>query len=76
MWANSKTLWFLKIGSMVQKLFVVVNLHMHHNRQKNNVKNGAYAIFKHRITFEPLIQFSKNESVLLSAHIKPIFSYF
>jgi len=36
-------------------------------RHKNNVKNGAYAIFQHRITFEPLIQFSKNESVLESA---------
>jgi len=34
MWADSKTLWFLKIGLMVQKLFDVEKLHMRHYRQK------------------------------------------
>jgi len=43
---------------MVQKFFNVEKLQMRHYRQKKNVKNGAYAIFQHRITFEPLIQFS------------------
>jgi len=47
MWADFKTLSFLKIGSIVQKLFDVEKLHMRHYRQKNNVKNGAYAIFQH-----------------------------
>jgi len=61
MWAHSKIVGFLKIGSMVQKLFDVEKLHMRHYRRKNNVKNGAYAIFQHRITFEPLIIFSKTE---------------
>jgi len=54
MWADSKTFSFLKIGSMVQKLFDVEKLQMRHYRQKNNVKNGTYAFFKHRLTFEPL----------------------
>jgi len=43
MWADYKTLSFLKIGSMVQKLFDAVKLHLRHYRQNNNVKNGAYA---------------------------------
>jgi len=47
MWADSKTLSFLKIRSMVQKLFDIELLHMRHYRHKNNVKNGAYAIFQH-----------------------------
>jgi len=34
---------------------------MRHYRHKNNVKNGAYAIFQHRITFEPVIQFKKRQ---------------
>jgi len=59
MWGDSKTLSFLKIGIMVQKLFDVEKLHMRHCRHKKNVKNGAYAIFQHQITYEPLIQFSK-----------------
>jgi len=46
MWADSKTLWFLKIGSMAQKLFNV-ELFIYYYRHKNNVKNGAYAIFQH-----------------------------
>jgi len=58
---------------MVQKLFEVEKLHMRHYRQKNNVKNGAYEIFQHRITFEPIF---KNQSVLESPHIKPTLSYF
>jgi len=45
MWADSKTLSFLKIGSMVQKLFDVEMDHPRHYRHKNNVKNGAHAIF-------------------------------
>jgi len=61
MWADSKTLSFLKVGSMVQKLFDVEKLHMRQYRHKNNVKNGAFAYFKHQITFEPLIQFSKTK---------------
>jgi len=45
MWADSKKLSFLKIESMVQKLFDVEKLHMRHYRQKKNVKNGANANF-------------------------------
>jgi len=60
-WADFKTLSFLKIGSMVQKLFDVEKLHLRHYRQKNNVKNGVYVIFQHGITFEPFIQFSKTK---------------
>jgi len=45
MWADYKTLSFLKIGSMVQKLFNIEKLHMRYYRQKKNVKNGAFAIF-------------------------------
>jgi len=59
MCADSKTLSFLEIGPMVQKLFNVLKLHMRHYRQKKNVKNDAYAIFQHRITFEPLSNFQK-----------------
>jgi len=61
MWADSKTLSFLKIGSTIQKLFVVEKLHMRHYCHKNNIKNGTYAIFQHQITFEPLILFPKTE---------------
>jgi len=61
MWADSKTLLFLKIVSTVQKLFDVKNCKYAHYRPKNNVKNGAYAIIQHRITFEPLIQFLKTK---------------
>jgi len=46
MWEDSKTLSFLKIGSMVQKLFEVEKLQMRHYRNKKNLKNGAYAIFR------------------------------
>jgi len=59
--ADYKTLWFLKIGSMVLKFFVVEKLHMRHYHQKNNVKNGAYAIFQPRITFQSLIKISKTK---------------
>jgi len=34
---------------------------MRHYRQKNNVKNGAYALFQQLITFKQLIQFSKTK---------------
>jgi len=61
MWADSKTLSFLKIGSMVQKLFDVEKLYLRHYRHKNNVKNGAYAIFLYRITFKPLMQFLRTK---------------
>jgi len=78
MWADSKTISFLKIGSMVQMLFDVEKLHMRHYRQNNNVKNGAYAIFQHRITFEPLIQFSRTKlfwnQLTLGQHVL-IFNY-
>jgi len=58
MWADSKTLLFLKIGSMVQKLFDVEKLHMRHFLHYSFGGNGAYyAIFQHRTTFEPLVQF-------------------
>jgi len=58
MWADSKTLSFLKIGSMVQKLFDE-KLHMRHFLHFSFGGNGAFAIYQHRITFEPLIQFLK-----------------
>jgi len=40
-----QTLSFFKIGSMIQKLFDVEKLQIRYYRHKNNVKNGAYAIF-------------------------------
>jgi len=45
MWADSKTLWFLKIGSMAQKLFDVEKLHMRHYRHKKNVKMAHMQFF-------------------------------
>jgi len=59
MWADSKTLYFFKFGSMVQKLFEVEKLHMRHFLHCYFGDNGADDIFKHRITVEPLKQFSK-----------------
>jgi len=57
MWADSKTLWFLKIGPMVQNtLFDVEKLHMRHFLHCSFGGNGAFAIFQQQITFEPLIQ--------------------
>jgi len=76
MWADFKTLSFLKIGSTVKKLFIVEKLHMRHYRQKKNVKNGAYATSQHRITFKPFDPIFKNESVSESAYTRPTFSYF
>jgi len=61
MWADFKTLSFLKIGSIVQKLFNVEKLHMSHFLHCSFGGNGAFAIFQHRITFEPLIKFSKTK---------------
>jgi len=61
MWADSKTLSFLKIGSMVQKLFNVEKLHMRLFLHCSFGGNGANAIFQHRITFEPLIHFQKTK---------------
>jgi len=55
MWADSKTLWFLKMGSMVQKLFGVEKCHLRQFLHCSFGGNGAYAFFQHRITFEPLI---------------------
>jgi len=46
---------------MVQKLFDVEKLYLCQYRHKNNVIIGAYAIFQHRITFDPLIKFSKTK---------------
>jgi len=68
MWANFKTLSFLKKGSKVQKLFDVEKLHMRHFLHCSFGGNGAYAIFKHRITFEPLIQFSKTKCFEIGPH--------
>jgi len=45
---------------MAQKLFDV-ELFIYYYRHKNNVKNGAYAIFQQSITFEPLNQFLKTK---------------
>jgi len=61
MWADSKTLSYLKFGSMVQKLFNVEKLHLRHFLHCSFGGNSAYAIFQHRITFELLIQFSKTK---------------
>jgi len=61
MWAHSKIVGFFKFGLTVKKLLIVEICHPRHCRHKNNVKNGAYAIFQQRITFEPLIPFSKTE---------------
>jgi len=52
MWA----IRFLKIESKVQKLFNDEKLHMRHFLHCSDGGNGAYAIFQHRITFEPLNQ--------------------
>jgi len=52
MWADSKTLWFLKMESMVQKLVDVEKLHLRHFLHCSYGGNGAYAIFQQRITFE------------------------
>jgi len=46
---------------MVQKLFEVEKLHMRHFLHCSYFGNGANGIFQHRITFEPLIQFSKTK---------------
>jgi len=61
MWADSKTLSFSKIVSIVQKLFNVEKLNMRHFLHCSYGGNGAHAIFQHRIIFEPLIQFSKTK---------------
>jgi len=74
-WRDSKTLRFLKMESMAQKLFNVEKLHMRHFLYCSYGDNGAYAIIQHRITFELLFQLSKS-SVLESAHIRPASFHF
>jgi len=77
--ADSKIVEFLKIGSMVQKLFDVEILHMRHFLHFSFGGNGANAIFQHQITFEPLIQFSKTKEFWNRPTLRPnflIFNYF
>jgi len=40
MWVDFKTLSFLKIGSMVKKLFVIEKLHMRHFLHRSFGGNG------------------------------------
>jgi len=47
MWAHFKIVGFFKFGSTVKKLLIVEKLHIRHYRHKNNVKNGANAIFQY-----------------------------
>jgi len=58
MWADSKTVWFFKFGSTIQKLFDVEIRRATPFLQKNNVKRGN---FKHLITFESLNKISKTK---------------
>jgi len=75
MWAHSKTLSLFKIGSMVQKLFDVEKLHMRHFLHCSFGGNGAFAIFQHRMTFEPLIQFQKRKCFGINSHYANIFLF-
>jgi len=56
MWADSKTIWFLKFGSTVQKLFNVEIRRPTPFLLKNNVKRGN---FEHGMTLESLKKFQK-----------------
>jgi len=58
MWADSKTVWFLKFGSTVQKLFDVKIRRPTPLLHKNNVKRGNV---QHLVTFEPLNKISKTK---------------
>jgi len=77
MWADSKTVWILKFGSTVQKLFDVEIRRPTPLLYKNNVKRGN---FQQRMTFEPLNKISKTKLFGICPHICRkkvlIFNYF
>jgi len=58
MWTDSKTVWVLKFGSTVQKLFDFEIRRLTPLLHKNNVKIG---IIQLSITFEQSIQSSKTK---------------
>jgi len=75
MWADSKTVWVLKYGSTIQKLFDAEKRRPTPFLHKNNVRGN----FEHLITFKLLNQISKTKlfwNLPTSARQDIIFNYF
>jgi len=73
MYADSKTVWFVKFGSTDQKLLKVKKFSILH---RSYGVMAAIVTVKHSVTFKFLNQINKKKTILESAHMQPANSDF